>query len=138
MSLVGFQARDIRRFPAEFDGYRMSFHMAKEVLIGLLPQRRLKQVAGNHDTRGGAIAGRAVMPEFPFVGLTKLHARRMADILDGWISEPETQTAARRVLMRLKSRVAQTGGVDRAAEAISRRVWAGESTVIELPVKAAA
>jgi lipid-A-disaccharide synthase len=94
----------------------------------------------HYNTLPNLIAGRAVMPEFPFVGLTKLHVRRMADILDGWISEPETQTAARRVLMRLKNRVAQTGGVERAAEAISKRLWAraGESTVIEAPVRAAA
>jgi lipid-A-disaccharide synthase len=97
-------------------------------------------VTCHYNTLPNLIAGRALMQEFSFIGHTAHHVRRMADILDGWISEPETQTAARRVLMRLRSRVAQTGGVERAAEAISRRLWSGTggSTVIEMPAKAAA
>lgn len=93
-----------------------------------------------YNTLPNLIAGRALMQEFTFLGHTGHHVRQMADILDGWISEPETQTAARRVLMRLRSRVAQTGGVERAAEAISKRLCCApvESTFVELPVRAAA
>lgn len=79
-------------------------------------------VTCHYNTLPNLIAGRALMPEFSFVVHVDLYVRRMADILDGWISEPETQTAARRVLLRLRNRVAQTGGVERAADAIERRL----------------
>ena len=68
------------------------------------------------------IAGRAVMPEFPFAGHLADHSLRMTDILDGWISERETLAAARQVLLKLRNRIVETGGVERAAEAIDRRI----------------
>lgn len=72
------------------------------------------------------IAGRAVMPEFPFTGHVSEHVRRMADILDGWLSDSETRAAARSVLLRLRDRAARTGGCERAAAAILHRVQGEE------------
>lgn len=97
-------------------------------------------VTCEYNTLPNLIAGRALMPEFTFLGHTRHHVRRMVDILDGWISDPETQTAARRVLMRLKSRVAQTGGVERAVDAISSRLCTApaNSPGFEQPARAAA
>lgn len=68
------------------------------------------------------IAGRAVMPEFPIAGHIADHALRMADILDGWISDRETLVAARQVLTRMRNDIVRTGGVERAAAAIGERL----------------
>lgn len=68
------------------------------------------------------IAGRAVMPEFPFVGHVAEHSLRMADLLDGWISDRDTLAAARQVLTRMRNQIVSTGGVERAAAAIEQRL----------------
>lgn len=85
------------------------------VLIKLL-------VTCRYMTLANLIAGRAVMPEFPFAGHVFDHSLRMTDILDGWISEPETLAATRQVLIKLRNRVSETGAVERAAESIANRI----------------
>ncbi|MBL8848179.1 MAG: lipid-A-disaccharide synthase, partial [Planctomycetaceae bacterium] len=88
-------------------------------------------VTCEYNTLPNLIAGRGIMPEVSFVSQVRHHVRRMTDILDGWISDPETQTAARRVLLRLRGRVAQTGGVERAADAIERRLGIASATAVQ-------
>jgi lipid-A-disaccharide synthase len=68
------------------------------------------------------IAGRAIMPEYPFAGHVADHELRMTDVLDGWICEPATLAATRQALVRLRNGIAQTGGVERAAEAIENQI----------------
>jgi lipid-A-disaccharide synthase len=68
------------------------------------------------------IAGRELMPEFPFVGRVSLHIDRMAVILDRWLADDRSLAKVRRDMLRLRDDVVQTGGVGRAADAILSRL----------------
>ncbi|MFV0442364.1 MAG: lipid-A-disaccharide synthase [Planctomycetaceae bacterium] len=68
------------------------------------------------------IAGRELMPEHAFVGRSTLHARAMASQLDQWLSDRLALERSKQELAKLKEQVGQTGGVQRAAEAILRRL----------------
>jgi lipid-A-disaccharide synthase len=72
------------------------------------------------------IAGRMLMPEFPFVGRVAWHARRMADVLDGWLTDERALAAVRGEMEQLRTEVARTGGVGRAADAIVARLGTNE------------
>jgi lipid-A-disaccharide synthase len=72
------------------------------------------------------IAGRELMPEFPFVGRVDRHADRMATILDRWLADERTLAEVRLEMMRLRDEVVQTGGVERAAAAILARLLAAQ------------
>ena len=71
------------------------------------------------------IAGRMLMPEFPYVGRVAWHARRMAEVLDAWLADERSLAAVRGEMERLQSEVVQTGGVRRAADAIVARLAVG-------------
>ncbi|MBX3443339.1 MAG: lipid-A-disaccharide synthase [Planctomyces sp.] len=63
---------------------------------------------------------REMMPEFPFMIRAGRHAKRIARTLDGWLSNPEELQAVARDMVELRDRVAQPGGIARAAEALLR------------------
>lgn len=64
------------------------------------------------------VAGRELMPEFPFSRQIPMHTRNIADRLDRWLSEPHELAAVRSELDRLADEIVETGGVRRAAQAI--------------------
>jgi lipid-A-disaccharide synthase len=68
------------------------------------------------------IAGREVMPEHAFVGRPSFHAQAIASQLDTWLSERLALERSKAELAKIKQQVGQTGGVNRAAEAILRRL----------------
>ncbi len=68
------------------------------------------------------IAGRELMPEFPFVGRVDRHAQEMAAILDRWLADDRALASVRQEMMRLREQVVQTGGVGRAADAVVTRL----------------
>ncbi|REJ71514.1 MAG: lipid-A-disaccharide synthase [Planctomycetota bacterium] len=67
------------------------------------------------------IAGRVVMPEFPFMARANHYARLMENILERWITDDFELADAARALRELRDEVAQTGGVERAARAVILR-----------------
>ena len=73
------------------------------------------------------IAGRKLMPEFPFVARVDRHARKMAAILDRWLRDERALAEVRQEMLRLREDVVQTGGVERAAEAILARLPAAQT-----------
>jgi lipid-A-disaccharide synthase len=72
------------------------------------------------------IAGRELMPEFPFVGRVALHADKMAAILDRWLADDRALAEVRKEMRRLRQAIVQTGGVERAAAAILMRLDAAQ------------
>jgi lipid-A-disaccharide synthase len=68
------------------------------------------------------LAGRELMPEFPFVRRPKRHAARMAAVLDRWISVPSERRHVVAELAELRERVARTGGTACAAASILNRL----------------
>jgi lipid-A-disaccharide synthase len=64
------------------------------------------------------IAGREVMPEFPFSGWPEAVPTNITEILGGWIGDPQACAAVRRELQDLRDNVCRGGATDRAAEAI--------------------
>lgn len=68
------------------------------------------------------IAGRALMPEHPFIFRPNLHSLQIAAELDDWLSDSKRLEAARGELQRLKDQVVRVGGTATAAEAILRRL----------------
>jgi lipid-A-disaccharide synthase len=68
------------------------------------------------------IAGRPLMPEFPFMGNVEGHVRGMVRVLDDWLSDERSLAVARNDMARLRDQVVQTGGVSRAADAILCRI----------------
>ena len=82
------------------------------------------------------IAGRIVMPEFPFMGRVNHHARRLEDVLARWIADDFELADAARSLRELRHEVVQTGGIERAADAILR-LTSEETTTSTATPKAA-
>ncbi len=74
------------------------------------------------------IAGRALLPEHPFVFRASQHSLWMAAELDEWLSDTARLQAARSELQQLKEQIVRTGGVATAAETILRRVGESAST----------
>lgn len=68
------------------------------------------------------IAGRVVMPEFPFLKSSGPHIREMTSILDRWLADPAALQHARQEFCLLAESVVQAGGVTRAAEVLLRRL----------------
>ncbi|MAG93584.1 MAG: lipid-A-disaccharide synthase [Planctomycetaceae bacterium] len=77
-------------------------------------------------TLANLIAGREIMPEFPFAGPMEATVEQMTGILDEWLSDPEAYERVRAEMQDLRDAVAQTGATRRAAEAILSRL--GEAT----------
>lgn len=67
------------------------------------------------------MAGRELMPEFPFVAGADRRAGEMAAILDRWLRSPSELADTRRTLDELGAQVAQPGGIEQAASAILRQ-----------------
>jgi lipid-A-disaccharide synthase len=64
------------------------------------------------------ITGRMLMPEFAFMVRPRRHARRIADTLNRWLSDPWELARMTREMADLKATVARTGGIARAADAL--------------------
>ncbi|MCA9077646.1 MAG: lipid-A-disaccharide synthase [Planctomycetaceae bacterium] len=64
------------------------------------------------------LAGRELMPEFPFVTHTSRYVRQMSGILQTWISSESDRLDAVRELSELRNAVAQPDGIERTAESI--------------------
>jgi lipid-A-disaccharide synthase len=74
------------------------------------------------------IAGRELMPEFPFVGRVPRHVNNMAAVLDQWLSDERALADVRREMTWLRDEVVQTGGVGRAADAVVTRLTVPQIT----------
>lgn len=61
------------------------------------------------------IADRELIPEFPFSRNFELHEKAMTRWLDDWLEQSSSLEQVREELLQLKSEVAQTGGIARAA-----------------------
>lgn len=68
------------------------------------------------------MAGREIMPEFPFFARVRHHTAAVVAILDGWLAEPEKRQQTRDELGRLADDVGRTGATGRAAEFIVKRL----------------
>lgn len=75
-----------------------------------------------HMSLPNLMAGRELMPEFPFVGNVAEKARAMADRLDHWLSDPAELAAARQALDELALTTAETGGIARSADVLCERL----------------
>jgi lipid-A-disaccharide synthase len=64
------------------------------------------------------IADRELMPEFPFSRPVDRNVRLMTARLDHWLGEASSLARVRREMVQLRSEVAQTGGIARAAEVL--------------------
>jgi lipid-A-disaccharide synthase len=64
------------------------------------------------------MAGEELMPEFPFVKQPKKIARRMADLLDRWLSDDREMQTRIEAMRSLRLTAAKTGGIARAADAL--------------------
>ncbi|MEZ6049835.1 MAG: lipid-A-disaccharide synthase [Planctomycetaceae bacterium] len=68
------------------------------------------------------LAGREMMPEFPFVTHTSRYVTQMSQILDNWLSSEADRQTAVRELAELRSAVAQPDGIERTADFLLSRV----------------
>ncbi|MGD9855704.1 MAG: lipid-A-disaccharide synthase [Planctomycetaceae bacterium] len=68
------------------------------------------------------LAGRELMPEFPFVIENSEAVGKMTRLLDGWLSCEADRQDVIDQLAELRSHVAEPGGIDRAVSAILREL----------------
>lgn len=76
----------------------------------------------DHFTLPNLIAGREVMPEFPFWTHLEKHARNMAYILDRWLSRDDERTAVVDQLRAIRRDMHSSGGPAVAIDAILKRL----------------
>jgi lipid-A-disaccharide synthase len=74
------------------------------------------------------MADRMVMPEFYLVGNVEAEVRKMTDLLHGWLSDPAALSRVRHEMTELRRDVAVPGAIERAAEAVLRRVERGSTS----------
>ncbi len=68
------------------------------------------------------LAGREMMPEFPFVTHTSRYVTQMSSILDTWLSSEPDRQAVIRDLSDLREAVAHPDGIERTAASILEQV----------------
>jgi lipid-A-disaccharide synthase len=68
------------------------------------------------------MAGRELMPEFPFVSGVSGKGRQVIDQLDCWLSNPGELSAARQALDELALQSSKNGGINRAADVLCQRL----------------
>ncbi|WP_437227373.1 lipid-A-disaccharide synthase [Planctomicrobium sp. SH661] len=68
------------------------------------------------------IAGRAVMPEFPFSRRSGTAPKKIKAILSEWLSNPESRIRSQQEVAALADTIVEAGGVRNAAETLLRRL----------------
>ena len=81
----------------------------------------------DHVSLPNLIAGREVMPEFPFMTRKRRNAAKMARVLNRWLSNDGELAAVRDQMDALAGEVDIPGGADRAAEAVIGRITSARS-----------
>ncbi|MEX1233002.1 MAG: lipid-A-disaccharide synthase [Planctomycetaceae bacterium] len=80
----------------------------------------------NYMSLPNLMAGRDIMPEFPFVRRLDYHAGRMTDVIDGWLVDELARQRVVEQMLQLKHRYGKTGATARTAEVILQRLGLGD------------